>query len=95
AADLVVTSDRLERVLDAFALLATTQRRIRQNLGWALSYNAIAIPLAMAGAITPLAAALAMVASSALVVANATRPLLPPRVDDGTEVARRPRARTV
>ena len=94
AADLVITSDRLERVLDAFALLATTQRRIRQNLGWALTYNAIAIPLAMAGAITPLAAALAMVASSALVVANATRRLLPPRTEDGAPAARAQRART-
>jgi Cu2+-exporting ATPase len=84
AADIVIASDRLERVLDAFALLATTQRRIRQNLGWALSYNAIAIPLAMAGAITPLWAALAMVVSSALVVANATRPLLPPRAPGDT-----------
>lgn len=71
-------------MLDAFALPATTRRRIRQNLGWALSYNAIEIPLATAAATTPLWAALAMVVSSALVVANVTRPLLPPRAQGDT-----------
>ena len=77
AAGLVVTGERLERVLDALALVEAARRRIRQNLGWALVYNAIAVPAAMAGALNPLLAALAMSASSLLVVANATRPLLP------------------
>ena len=82
AADLVVVGDRLERVLDALELVGTTRRRIRQNLGWALSYNAVAVPLAMAGLLNPLLAALAMSASSILVVFNATRPML--REDAGT-----------
>jgi Cu2+-exporting ATPase len=73
----VIPGDRLERVLDAFALVGAAQRRIRQNLAWALSYNAIAIPLAMAGFLSPLVAAVAMSASSLLVVANSTRALLP------------------
>jgi len=77
AADMVIPGDRLERVLDAFALVGAAQRRIRQNLAWALSYNAIAIPLAMAGFLSPLVAAVAMSASSLLVVANSTRALLP------------------
>jgi Cu2+-exporting ATPase len=76
AADMVIPGDRLERVLDAFALVGAAQRRIRQNLAWALSYNAIAIPLAMAGFLSPLVAAVAMSASSLLVVANSTRALL-------------------
>jgi Cu2+-exporting ATPase len=77
AADMVIPGDRLDRVLDAFALVGATQRRVRQNLAWALSYNAIAIPLAMTGFLSPLVAAVAMSASSLLVVANSTRPLLP------------------
>ncbi|MBI5898963.1 MAG: cation-translocating P-type ATPase [Rhodocyclales bacterium] len=76
AADMVIPGDRLERVLDAFALVGAAQRRVRQNLAWALSYNAIAIPLAMAGLLSPLVAAVAMSASSLLVVANSTRALL-------------------
>jgi Cu2+-exporting ATPase len=77
AADMVIPGERLERVLDAFALVGAAQRRVRQNLLWALSYNAIAIPLAMTGFLSPLVAAVAMSASSLLVVANSTRALLP------------------
>lgn len=76
AADLVVAGDRLERVLEALALVGATRQRIRQNLGWALTYNAVAVPLAMAGLLNPLIAALAMSASSIFVVFNATRPML-------------------
>jgi Cu2+-exporting ATPase len=76
AADMVIPGDRLERVLDAFALVGAAQQRVRQNLAWALSYNAIAIPLAMTGLLSPLVAAVAMSASSLLVVANSTRALL-------------------
>ena len=77
AADMVIPGDRLDRVLVAFDLVGVTQRRIRQNLAWALSYNAIAIPLAMTGYLSPLVAAVAMSASSLMVVANSTRALLP------------------
>lgn len=75
AADIVIPGNRLETVLDALRLIGTTRRRIRQNLGWALAYNAVAIPLAMAGLLNPLFAALAMSASSLLVVWNAVRPV--------------------
>ena len=76
AADIVIPGKHLERVLDALKLISVTRTRIRQNLGWALAYNAVAIPLAMAGYLNPLAAALAMSASSILVVLNASRPIL-------------------
>ncbi|PKO72530.1 MAG: heavy metal translocating P-type ATPase [Betaproteobacteria bacterium HGW-Betaproteobacteria-14] len=76
AADIVIPGKRLERVLEAFLLIGVTRRRIRQNLGWALAYNAIAIPLAATGMLSPLVAAAAMSASSILVVANAARPIL-------------------
>jgi cation transport ATPase len=48
-------------------------RVVRQNLAWAFGYNAVAVSLAAAGALSPLLAALAMVLSSATVVANARR----------------------
>ena len=73
AADVVLLRDDLRRVPEVFALARETRRRIRQNLGWAFGYNAIAIPLAAFGALNPLAAALAMASSSVLVVANAAR----------------------
>jgi Cu2+-exporting ATPase len=58
------------------ALVATARRMrrvIRQNLAWAALYNAVLIPLAAWGRLTPVWAAAAMVASGLLVVANALR----------------------
>ncbi|MDP6406608.1 MAG: cation-translocating P-type ATPase [Alphaproteobacteria bacterium] len=75
AADVVIPGDRLERIFTAFELIGTTRRRVRQNLGWALLYNAVAIPLAVSGHLNPLFAAVAMSASSLLVVWNSARPM--------------------
>ena len=46
---------------------------IRQNIGWALGYNLLALPLAAAGMVTPWLAALGMALSSLIVTANALR----------------------
>jgi P-type E1-E2 ATPase len=73
AADLVVRSPRLGAVPDAVALARATLRRIRQNLGCALAYNALAIPLAVLGVLQPLHAAIAMSLSSLVVTGNAAR----------------------
>jgi Cu2+-exporting ATPase len=93
AADVVATDDDLDAILDTLALTATTRRRIRQNLGWAFLYNAVALPLAAMGLLNPLFAALAMGASSLLVVVNAARSMaddgewLPDRLGDGATLA--------
>ncbi|MCW9034075.1 MAG: cation-translocating P-type ATPase [Rhodospirillales bacterium] len=75
AADVVILGERLERIFDAFDLINTIRRRVRQNLGWALLYNATAIPLAITGLLNPLFAALAMSTSSLLVIWNSSRSL--------------------
>jgi Cu2+-exporting ATPase len=72
-ADAVVLGDDLGRVAFALAAARRTFRVIRQNLGWALVYNAVAIPLAVSGHLSPLAAAVGMSASSLVVVGNAWR----------------------
>ncbi|MFT3761354.1 MAG: heavy metal translocating P-type ATPase [Pseudoxanthomonas sp.] len=73
AADLVTTGGGLWRIPAAVELARRTRRVIRQNLGWALAYNLLALPLAVSGHATPWLAALGMAASSLLVTANALR----------------------
>jgi Cu2+-exporting ATPase len=75
AADAVVTTDSLTPLPALFATTAGTRRRVRENLGWAFLYNGIALPLAVAGVLNPLFAAVAMATSSLLVVLNSTRPV--------------------
>jgi len=72
AADVVVVDGTLAAVPQVFSITAATSRRIRENLGWAFCYNLVAVPLAVAGVLNPLFAAIAMGTSSLLVVANST-----------------------
>lgn len=76
AADVVVTDDDLRTVPTFFDLAARVRRRVHGNLLWAVGYNLVAIPLAVAGLINPLIAALLMGASSLVVVYNSKRSLL-------------------
>ncbi|MEF8780117.1 MAG: heavy metal translocating P-type ATPase [Haloferacaceae archaeon] len=76
AADAVITGRDLGAIPTLFDVSTATNRRIRQNLGWALVYNGIAIPIALAGLLNPLFAATAMATSSVLVVLNSSRELL-------------------
>jgi Cu2+-exporting ATPase len=71
--DVVLLGGRVEALALAFGTARRTLQVIRQNLGWAFAYNALAVPLAACGLVTPLAAGVGMAASSALVIANALR----------------------
>lgn len=72
-ADMLLTAERLPDLAGAVAAARSTLGVVRQNLAWAVAYNAMALPLAMAGLVAPWMAALGMSASSLLVVANAAR----------------------
>jgi Cu2+-exporting ATPase len=73
AADVVVQADRLAAVPETVATARRTQRLVRQNIAISLGYNLLAVPLAIAGFVTPLIAAVAMAASSLTVILNALR----------------------
>lgn len=88
AADAVVLDDRLDAVPELFGLASGTRNRIKQNLIWAGSYNALALPLAMIGVITPLIAVVMMAISSLIVVFNSKRRLLPATSEHASETGR-------
>ena len=73
ASDLTLVSGDLRAAADAIRLARRTLRTIKGNLFWAFAYNVAALPLAVAGLLDPIVAAVAMACSSLFVVSNSLR----------------------
>jgi len=73
SADVIMLGNSLKPLLTLLRMSARTMRIVRQNLAWAIVYNALALPLAAAGLVPPWLAAIGMSASSLIVVLNALR----------------------
>ncbi len=73
AADFVYQGDGLAAIIEARTVSKQARRRVLENFAFAAAYNAVAVPLAAFGFVTPLIAALAMSGSSVIVILNALR----------------------
>ena len=73
SADMILANGGLQHLTDALDVACRSGRIIKQNFAWALAYNAVAVPAALMGAVSPLIASAGMAASSAVVVLNALR----------------------
>jgi len=71
--DVVLMNEDPKGILDAYRISRRTYRAVKENLSLSLLYNSIAVPLAVAGYVSPLIAALSMSLSSLIVVGNSMR----------------------
>ncbi len=73
AAETVFMNESASAIVEAVKVSRRTQRIAKENFALAVGYNVFAVPLAMAGLVSPLVAAIAMSTSSIIVIANALR----------------------
>jgi len=73
AADIILLRSEIEAVPEALGLARATLRTIKQNLFWAFFYNAISVPLAALGFMSPILCAAAMGVSDLVLICNALR----------------------
>ncbi len=71
--DVVLLDEKPKSLYEAYRISRRTYRAVKENLGFSLLYNTIAVPFAIAGFVNPLVAALAMSLSSLVVVGNSMR----------------------
>ena len=71
--DIVLLDEKPMSIYDAYKLSRRTYAAVKENLGFSLLYNVIAVPLAVMGFVNPLVAALSMSLSSLVVVGNSMR----------------------
>lgn len=72
-ADLILLNNRVGSIRELTILASLTRKVIRENMLWALSYNLVALPMAIAGLVQPWMAAIGMSLSSLLVLLNSSR----------------------
>jgi Cu2+-exporting ATPase len=82
AADFIFTRENLSAITFAHGIALRTRRIVKENFGLAIAYNIFAVPLAMAGYLNPLIAAVAMSTSSIIVVGNSLRLMRQGRSDN-------------
>ena len=70
AADVVLLQPKLMHIPHLLTIAKLCRQKIRQNIGWALGYNLLILPLAVSGILTPWMAVLGMSLSSVIVVTN-------------------------
>jgi Cu+-exporting ATPase len=73
AADIILLKSEIEAVPESLGLARATLRTIKQNLFWAFFYNALGVPLAALGFMSPVLCAAAMGVSDLVVIGNALR----------------------
>jgi Cu+-exporting ATPase len=73
AADIILLKSEIEAVPESLGLARATLRTIKQNLFWAFFYNAVGVPLAALGFMSPVLCAAAMGLSDLVVIGNALR----------------------
>jgi Cu+-exporting ATPase len=73
AADIILLKSEIEAIPESLGLARATLRTIKQNLFWAFFYNALGIPLAAFGFMSPILCAAAMGLSDLVVIGNALR----------------------
>lgn len=73
AADIIFMGDRLSPIKEVYNVAKLSQKLVKQNFALAIVYNICVIPMALAGMVTPMIAALAMSGSSLVVIANSFR----------------------
>jgi Cu+-exporting ATPase len=71
--DVVLLDEKPQSIYEAYRISKRTFRAVKENLGFSLLYNIIAVPLAVMGFVNPLIAALSMSLSSLVVVGNSMR----------------------